>query len=55
MAQTDERTVEWLKCAADAAYACDFYGIIDDAQGLGDRRGVMQFHGTATSRTLMDL
>lgn len=43
MAQTDERTVEWLKCAADAAYACDTYGIIDDAQGLGDGRGVMRF------------
>lgn len=39
----DARAVEYAKCAADAAYACDTYGVIDDAQGHGGGGGTMRF------------
>jgi hypothetical protein len=39
----DRPAVEFLKCSADAAYFIDSYGLIDDAQGLGDGSGVMPF------------
>jgi hypothetical protein len=35
--------VELAKCVADAAYFTDRYGVIDDAQGLGDGSGTMPF------------
>jgi len=40
---TDRRAVEYAKFSADPAYACDTYGIIDDAQALGDGTGAMPF------------
>lgn len=43
MAGADDKAVEWAKCAADPAYACHAYGVIDDAQGLGDGFGTMPF------------
>ena len=39
----DRRAIEYAKCAADAAYACDSYGLIDDSQGHGDGAGTMPF------------
>lgn len=36
--------MELAKCAADAAYFCHHYGVIDDAQGHGDGSGTMPFH-----------
>lgn len=44
MADEHDRAVAWAKCAADAAYACHHYGVIDDAQGHGAGGGVMPFH-----------
>lgn len=41
--RVDRTGVELAKCAADAAYFCDNYGIIDDAQGHGDGGGTMPF------------
>lgn len=43
MAEADARTVEYLKCSADAAYFIDQFGVIDDAQGHGDGGGTMPF------------
>lgn len=44
MAPADERTaIEFAKCAADAAYFCDEYLTIDDAQGHGGGGGTMPF------------
>lgn len=43
MAGADDKAVEWAKCVADPAYACHAYGVIDDAQGLGDGFGTMPF------------
>jgi hypothetical protein len=39
----DPAAVELAKCAGDAAYFCDTFGIIDDAQGHGQGGGVMPF------------
>lgn len=38
------RAVEFAKCAADAAYFCHHFGVIDDAQGHGEGGGTMAFH-----------
>ncbi len=38
------QAVEYAKCAADCAYFCHTYNIIDDAQGAGDGSGEMPFH-----------
>ncbi len=35
--------MELAKCSADAAYFCDNFGIIDDAQGHGEGGGTMAF------------
>lgn len=40
----DRDAIEFAKCAADAAYACNTYGVIDDAQGHGEGGGTMPFH-----------
>jgi hypothetical protein len=45
MATDAERAaIEFAKCAADAAYFCNEYLTIDDAQDHGDGGGTMPFH-----------
>lgn len=43
-AETRRRAVEFAKCAADPAYFCHSYLVIDDAQGHGEGDGTMPFH-----------
>lgn len=51
---TPGERLEWAKCAVSAAYFCDAYGVIDDAQGHGGETGTMPFKLWPAQLPLMD-